>query len=161
MRLTEYLDPQAILLDLPVSGKEEAFALIAGRLADSGIIDDRERFLADVQKRERQGGTAIGRGLAIPHARTPSVERVIMAMARLQPGADFGAEDGEPVRLVFLLGTPEDRAGEYLKALGRLSKLLKENGLRRELLKASTPEAVLELLEKAESELSCRPGNHS
>ncbi|HQH46823.1 MAG TPA: PTS sugar transporter subunit IIA, partial [Candidatus Aminicenantes bacterium] len=101
-----------------------------------------------------QGGTAIGRGLAIPHARTRTLERVVMAMARLRPGVDFGAEDGEPVRLVFLLGAPEDKAGEYLKVLGKLSRLLKENGLRKELLKAATPEAVLELLEAAESQLS-------
>ncbi len=154
MRLTDYLDPQAILLDLPSAGKEEAFALIAGRLAAGGMIGDRERFLTDVLKREQQGGTAIGRGLAIPHARTRSLERIVMAMARLRPGADFGAEDGEPVRLVFLLGAPEDKAGEYLKVLGRLSKLLKENGLRKDLLKASTPQAVLDLLEAAESRLS-------
>jgi mannitol/fructose-specific phosphotransferase system IIA component (Ntr-type) len=153
MRLTDYLDPQAILLDLPSGGKEQVFAAIAGRLAESGLISDQQRLLSDVLTREEQGGTAIGRGLAFPHARTRSLERIVMAMARLRPGADFGAEDGEPVRLVFLLGAPEDKAGEYLKLLGRLSKLMKENGLRKELLKAPSPQTVLDLLETAEAHL--------
>ena len=154
MRPTDYLDSHAILLDLPATDKAGAFSLIVDRLAESRLITDRGRFLDDVLRREQQGGTAIGRGLAIPHARTRTLERVVMAMARLRPGVDFGAEDGEPVRLVFLLGAPEDKAGEYLKVLGKLSRLLKENGLRKELLKAATPEAVLELLEAAESQLS-------
>ncbi len=154
MRPTDYLDSQAILLDLPASDKGRAFSLIADRLAESRLITDRGRFLDDVLNREQQGGTAVGRGLAIPHARTRALERIVMAMARLRPAVDFGAEDGEPVRLVFLLGAPEDKAGEYLKVLGKLSRLLKENGLRKELLKAATPEAVLELLEAAESQLS-------
>lgn len=154
MRLADYLDPQAILLDLPAASREEAFDLIAAWLAEAGLISDRELFLADVLKREQQGGTAIGHGLAIPHARTRSVERVMMAMARLRSGASFSAEDGEPVRLIFLMGAPEDKAGEYLKVLGRLSKLLKENGVRKGLLKASTPQAVLDLLEASESRLS-------
>ena len=152
MRPTDYLDSQAILLDLPASDKGRAFSLIADRLAESRLITDRGRFLDDVLKREQQGGTAVGGG--IPHARTRALERIVMAMARLRPAVDFGAEDGEPVRLVFLLGAPEDKAGEYLKVLGKLSRLLKENGLRKELLKAATPEAVLELLEAAESQLS-------
>ncbi len=154
MRLSDYLDPQLIMLDLPAQNKSEALAQIAARLADNKLISDRDEFLSDVNKREVQGCTAIGRCLAIPHARSKTLERIVVAMARLRKGVDFGAEDNEPVRLVFLLGTPEDKAGEYLKVLARLSKLLKENGLRKELLKAASAAEVLELLEKAESKLS-------
>jgi fructose-specific phosphotransferase system IIA component len=153
MRLSDYLARDLVMLDLPVASKDEALVRIVGRLADSQVVGGRDEFLADVIRREAQGSTTIGRGVAIPHARSKTLGRIVVAMARLNGGVDFGAEDGEPVRLVFLIGTPGDKAGEYLKVLGRLSKLLKENGLRRELLKASSPAAVLELLEEAESKL--------
>jgi mannitol/fructose-specific phosphotransferase system IIA component (Ntr-type) len=81
------------------------------------------------------------------------VKRIVVAMARLRAGIDFSAEDGEPVQLIFLIGTPEDKAAEYLKVLARLSKLLKENGLRQELLTAVSAAEVLKLLEQAESRL--------
>ncbi|MCU0237449.1 MAG: PTS sugar transporter subunit IIA [Acidobacteria bacterium] len=153
MRLADYLDPDLILLDLPAPGRNEALAQIADRLAEKKLIKDRDDFLAAVHKREVQGCTAIGRCMAIPHARSKTVKRIVVAMARLRDGIDFSAEDGEPVRLIFLIGTPEDRAGEYLKVLGRLSKLLKENDLRKELLKAASATEVLGLLEQAESKL--------
>ena len=153
MRLTDYLDNQLILLDLRAASKSEALALITARLAEKKMIDDADEFLADVHKREGQGCTAIGRGIAIPHSRSKTLKRIVLAMARLRTGVDFGAEDGTPVRLVFLLGTPEEKAGEYLKVLGRLSKRLRENGLREKLLEAIDPADVLKLLEKAENEL--------
>ena len=153
MRLADYLDPDLILLDLPALDKSEALAQIAARLSEKKLISDRDEFLSDVNKREVQGCTAIGRCLAIPHARSKTLKKIIVAMARLRAGVDFSAEDGEPVRLIFLIGTPEDRAGEYLKVLARLSKLLKENGLRKELLKADSSAEVLELLEQAENKL--------
>jgi fructose-specific phosphotransferase system IIA component len=150
MRLSDYLDPHLIMLDLPAASKSDALARIVDRLVDQKLADDRDELLADVNKREVQGCTAIGRGMAIPHARSKTLKRIIIAMARLRVGIDFAAEDGEPVRLVFLLGTPEGKAGEYLKVLARLSKLLRENGLCKELLKVDSPASVLELLEKAE-----------
>jgi len=153
MRLSDYLDPDLILLDLSARSRSEALAQIAGRLADKKLIKDRDEFLAAVNKREDQGCTAIGRCMAIPHARSRTVKRIVVAMARLGAGIDFSAEDGEPVRLIFLIGTPEDKAGEYLKVLARLSKLLKENGLRQELLTAVSAADVLKLLEQAESKL--------
>ncbi len=153
MRLSDYLDHHSILLDLAARNKADALSLIVDRLADHRLVDDREEFLADVNKREGQGSTAIGRGMAIPHARSRTLQRIVVAMARLGQGIDFGAEDGEPVQLIFLLGTPGDKAGEYLKVLARLSKLLKENGLRKDLLRAASPADVLEILEKAENRL--------
>lgn len=154
MRFSDYLDPDLILLDLPAPSRSEALALIVDRLAEKKMISDRDEFLSAVNKREVQGCTAIGRCLAIPHARSRTLKKIVVAMARLRSGIDFGAEDGEPVRLIFLIGTPEDKAGEYLKVLARLSKLLKENGLRRELLKAGSGAEVLKLLEQAENNLS-------
>ncbi len=154
MHLSNYLDHHLIMLDLPAASKSDALARIVDRLVDQKLADDRDELLADVNKRERQGCTAIGRGMAIPHARSKTLKRIVVAMARLRGGIDFGAEDGEPVRLVFLLATPCDNAGEYLKVLARLCKLLKVNGLRKELLKATTTAEVLDLLETAENKLS-------
>jgi fructose-specific phosphotransferase system IIA component len=153
MRLSNYLTRNLILLDLPAASKDDALARMVDLLAAGKLVSNRDEFLAEVHKRDGQGSTAIGHGMAIPHARSRTLERIVVAMARLQNGVEFGAEDGTPVRLIFLLGTPIESAGEYLKVLGRLSKLLKENGLRQELLKAASPAEVLELLEKTECRL--------
>jgi fructose-specific phosphotransferase system IIA component len=154
MHISNYIDHHLIMLDLPAASKSEAFARIVDRLVDQKLADDREELLADVNKREEQGCTAIGRGMAIPHARSKTLKRIVVAMARIRGGIDFGAEDGEQVRLVFLLATPCDKAGEYLKVLARLCKLLKVNGLQKELLKAVTTAEILDLLETAENKLS-------
>lgn len=153
MRLSDYFADHLIMLDLPAASKGEVLAQIVDRIVEQKLAADRDELLADVDKREGQGGTAIGRGMAIPHARSRTLERIVVAMARLRRGVDFGAEDGEPVRLVFLLGTPCDKAGEYLKVLGRLCRLLKDNGLRDGLLKAATQAGVRDLLETAENKL--------
>lgn len=153
MRLLDCTNASLVYLDLTARTKEETITLMVERLGRSGEIEDSTAFLREVSQREASGTTAIGRGVAIPHARIDGLEKIVMAIGRLAKGIDFGAEDGEPVRLLFLLAAPEEHAAEYLKVLARLSKLLKENGLRKKLLKAKEAEAVLNAIEEAEARL--------
>ena len=154
MRLLDYINASHVYLDLSARTKEEAIALMVDRLGRSGEVGDGAAFLAEVSRREALGTTAVGRGVAIPHARIEGLERIFMAIGRLAKGIDFGAEDGQSVRLLFLLAAPEEHAAEYLKVLARLSKMLKENGLRKKLLKAKEAMAVLAAIEEAEARLA-------
>ncbi len=150
MRLLEYISTNSIFLDIEARDKNDAIAQVVDCMAKAHLIQNAEEFKKEVFERERLGSTGIGKGIAIPHARTRAVHKLIIAFARLQKGVDFGAEDDDPVRLIFLLGTPVDTVGDYLKILAKLSRLLKENGLRKQLLKARTNADVLSLLEEAE-----------
>ncbi len=86
-------------------------------------------LLKEINNRETQGGTSLGNGVAIPHARLKSLDKIVVAMARLKVGVDFDEGDREPVRLIFIVITPIDQAGEYLKVLAKLSKFLREKKL--------------------------------
>ncbi|HOT95807.1 MAG TPA: PTS sugar transporter subunit IIA [bacterium] len=150
MRLLEYMSNKSIFLDIEAKDKTEVISEIVDHMAAAHLIQNAEEFKKEVYERERLGSTGIGKGIAIPHARTRAVNRLIIAFARLKRGVDFGAEDDDPVRLIFLLGTPVDTVGDYLKILAKLSRLLKEDALRKKLLKAHSGEEVLELLQEAE-----------
>ena len=154
MRLLEYISKNSIFLDIEAHDKTEAISIIVDSMAKAHMIQNAEEFKKEVYERERLGSTGIGKGIAIPHARTRAVNRLIIAFARLRTGVDFGAEDEDPVRLIFLLGTPVDTVGDYLKILAKLSRLLKEETLRKQLLKAQSNEKVLDLLLEAEGQAS-------
>ncbi len=152
LRLSEYMNRGLIYLDVAASDKADAIAQIVASMGKTKIIKKADDFREEVIQRERLGSTGIGKGIAIPHARTKNVGKITIAFARLQNGIDFGAEDEELVRLVFLLGTPIEAVGEYLKILAKLTKVLKENGLRKKLLKANSADEVLSLIEEAEDQ---------
>jgi fructose-specific phosphotransferase system IIA component len=144
------LTPDLIFLDLPGKDKNDAIGKVVHLMKQHRAISDEKDFLREVFQREALGCTAIGNGVAIPHARTKAVKKIIIAFARLTPGIDFGADDKTPVRLLFLLGTPLDAVGEYLKVLAMLSKLLKEDHTRQRLLLAEDAAGVHEILVESE-----------
>ncbi|TFG80167.1 MAG: PTS sugar transporter subunit IIA, partial [Chrysiogenales bacterium] len=125
MRLFDYMDKKLIFLDLHAHSKKEALAEIVKRMKENNAIKNESDLLQEINNRETQGSTSLGNGVAIPHARLKSLDKIVVAMARLSAGIDFGIEDHEPVSLIFILITPTDRAGEYLKVLAKLSKFLK------------------------------------
>ena len=150
MKISNYLRSDLIFLDLDAQRKDNAIAKIVELMEKNHVLTDSGAFLNEVLQRESLGSTAIGKGVALPHARTQNVKEIVIAFARLKEGVDFEAEDREPVRLIFLLGTPLDAVGEYLKVLARLSKLLRDAKIRKGLLKAESPKEVLELFSNAE-----------
>lgn len=153
MRLTDYLSDQLIYLDIEANTKEEAISKTVMLMEGHHLVKDGSKFLSEIFQREQLGSTAIGKGIALPHARTQIVKQIILAMTRLKKGVDFGAEDKEPVRLLFLLGTPLNSVGEYLKVLARLSKIIKLEKIRSRLLKAESIQAVYEIIDEAEDQL--------
>ena len=137
--------PDAVLASVKVSGKKALLAELAARGA--GLLQVEERRLFDrLLERERLGSTGIGGGIAIPHARLASVTRPCGLFARLAQPIDFDSIDDRPVDVVFLLVAPEGAGADHLKALARVSRLLRDRGLVEKLRATEGAEALYALL---------------
>jgi fructose-specific phosphotransferase system IIA component len=148
--ISECLMLDRINLDLKAKTKEEAITELAESLKTHSAVSDYETFLKDVFNREKVGTTGIGLGIAIPHARTDAVDRFVIAFGRSESGVPFGAPDGKPAKLIFLMGAVKKEVNNYLKILARLTRVLRKESFRERLLKAESPEQVLEAFCKIE-----------
>lgn len=146
--LTELLVPSVVQLDLQAANEEDAIRSVAGLLAHNPAVRDCARFAEQVLERERLSTTALGHGVAFPHARTSEVTQIVIAVGRSREGIPFRGS-GERVHFLFVIGTPPDRVAQYLALVGRLARLVKEDALRDQLLAATTAEAFLEPLQSA------------
>lgn len=151
MRLTEFLDSNLISLDVSARSKNEALRKLVQVAAHSGAVREAHAFLREVLAREALATTAVGHGVAFPHARSESVSKIIMVVRRLKKGFDFGAEDREKVRLVVLMGTPPQDTARYLKVLARCASLLRQEALRERLLHATSAAGVLRAFDEADT----------
>jgi fructose-specific phosphotransferase system IIA component len=145
MEIMSFLDERAVTVDLRAQqGKEEVIRELVGLLVNAGAIKEKDvhKLVQILLKRESLGSTGIGQGVAIPHGKSDCVAKLVAAFGVSRTGVNFDALDGEPVSLFFLLVAPEDSAGPHLKALARISRLLKDKHFR-ESLKASKDEKAL------------------
>jgi PTS system nitrogen regulatory IIA component len=145
MNIGDLLDRTAISLRVSAPNKRKVLAVIAEIAArnfglEAGDILD---ALAD---REMAGSTGVGHGVAVPHARLEGLQRMRGVFVRLQQPVDFGAVDDQPVDLMFALFAPRNAGAEHLRALARVSRLLRQSDLREQLRKARTCDAVHTLL---------------
>ena len=137
MKIVDILDPAAIVPEMRALTKPEALQELAGALARLHPEIDERRLMEVLLEREELGSTAIGEGIAIPHGKLSGVTSVAAAFGRSPRGIDFDSLDGSPTRLFFLLVAPEDSAGAHLKALARISRLLKDESFRSRLMGAA------------------------
>jgi len=135
----EHIVPEAVLLDLRAHSRSEALHELCAAAVRRAPALDLATAHAAVSAREHDMGTALGNGIAVPHARLPGLERTVLVMARTAQGIDWNAPDGLPARLVFLILTPADDAGMQLRILGALAKALRQAPLREALLAAGSP----------------------
>ena len=147
--LTELLTPDRIRVPLASTDKPGALRELTQLLADRAGAQV-EPLLAAVMERELVLSTGIGHGIAIPHAKTPLVADLQLVSGSSPIGIPFEALDGEPVRLFFLLIGPDSAAGQHVKALSRIARLVRRESVRDELLAAETPEAFHQVLVEAE-----------
>ena len=150
MKLSDHLSEKFVAVKLASRTKDEAIRELAGLLRASPEVTDFEKYLADVFAREAQASTGVGRGAAIPHARTDAVRDFVVAVGRAPEGIEFAAIDGRPVRTIVLMGTPKTKVNLYLKLLAHLSHLIKTNGFLDSLLAAPDAAAVVELFRSHE-----------
>lgn len=125
MKLADLISLGAVIPALKSKTKKQVLEDLAAKAGKLEGIPSREIFEALLQ-RERLGSTGVGRGIAIPHCRLSSIPRLVCVFARLETPIPFDSPDGEPVDLVFLLLAPEDAGADHLKALARISRLMRE-----------------------------------
>ena len=153
MKFADFIRVEAIKADLVADDKEGAIReLVAGLVESQGITaDEQESIIKAIMKREELGSTGIGRGVAVPHTKHPSVDRLIGTVGISAEGVDFDSLDGENVQLFFLLISPPDRPGDHLRALENISRQLRDDMFCRFLKQAKTTEEVQQLLEEADN----------
>ena len=140
MKLTDILNKKHIIADLKSRTKRGVMEELCQALAADNPGLDQTRLMEVLVERERLGSTGIGDGIAIPHGKTDQIDELQLAFGRSVAGVDFDSLDGKPAHLFFLVVAPENSAGVHLKALARISRLLKSTVVRRELLEA--PDAI-------------------
>lgn len=148
LKILDFLDPQAVIADLGSNTKREALAELVDLLKKSGKVTDAKATVDVLVEREKLGSTGIGQGIAIPHAKTDQASQVVAAFARSRRGVQFDALDGEPVHIIFLLVAPPDAAALHLKALARISRLLKDKFFRQALRDAKEVADILKLIKQ-------------
>lgn len=146
MKITDFLSAQTVIPSLVSQEKNAVLREMAERLAANHQSLDRQKVLEVLLERERISTTAIGEGVAIPHGKLAGVERVMGLFARSAPGVDFASLDGGPTHLFFLLIAPENAAADHLKALARISRLLKDETFRRRLMAGRTREELFTII---------------
>ncbi|MEG0764936.1 MAG: fructose-specific PTS transporter subunit EIIC [Pseudoflavonifractor sp.] len=151
MRITDLLSPAGVLLGAAPVGQAEALDLLVRLHEDQGNLADAARYQADVLAREAQGSTAIGMGIAVPHAKSAAVLRPGLAAMTAPAGVDCGAPDGKPSTLFFLIAAPLEGADVHLELLARLMKLLMHKDFPAQLRAAQSPAEFLALIDRAES----------
>ena len=153
MKLHKLLTSETIRVDLDVSSKEEVLNHLIGLLADHPAVEDIAQVREAVFRREDMMSTGVGKGIALPHAKTPSVQSSVAAFAISQEPIDFEAIDDKPVRLFFLLIGNEEARSKHIKILSRISRLLNQDAFRERLLQADTVEEVLSIFEQGDVQL--------
>jgi PTS system nitrogen regulatory IIA component len=150
MKISELLNPQAIVADLKTQEKSK----VLGELADALLLCEpslnRDKVLEVLFEREKLGSTGIGDGVAIPHGKLAGIPGLKLVFGRSRAGVDFDSMDGQLAHLFFLLIAPEDSVGVHLKTLARISKLLKDPTVRKQLMEATAEDEIFKVIVNAE-----------
>jgi PTS system nitrogen regulatory IIA component len=148
MQIMEFLSKKAIITDIKSTKKEDVIKELVDVLINAGDIEKRYRnkLIDALMNRESLGSTAIGQGIAIPHAKSECVDKLVAAFGLSKKGVDFDSLDGELAYIFFLLVAPQDSAGPHLKALARISRLLKDKYFRDTLRSCTDEKAVIKTI---------------
>ena len=148
MKIAEVLNAKAISADLKSQTKVDVIDELVGLLIQSGSIEKRNKgkIIEVLMAREALGSTAIGQGIAIPHGKSDCVKKLVGSIGVSKKGIKFDSLDGEPAYIFFLLLAPIDSAGPHLKALSRISRLLKDKYFRENLKNLKDEKTILKLI---------------
>jgi fructose-specific phosphotransferase system IIA component len=148
MQVIDFLSKKAIITDIKSIKKEDVIRELLDALVNAGDIEKRYRnkIMDALMARESLGSTAIGQGIAIPHAKADCVDKLVAAFGLSKKGVDFDSLDGESAYIFFLLLAPQDSAGPHLKALARISRLLKDKYFRDTLRNAADEKAIIKII---------------
>lgn len=145
MELADLITSKAILPSVKASGRKQALKEIGHRAADVYGLECGE-VIDGLLAREKLGSTAMGAGVAVPHARLPGLDRIVGVFARFDKPVDFEAADGQSVDLMFALLAPEEAGADHLRALAKVSRLMRDESIRRKLRATTTAESLYALI---------------
>jgi fructose-specific phosphotransferase system IIA component len=151
MKIMDFLNSKAVTTNLKAQDKEGVIRELVDLLAKSGDIRKKDELIQALMTRESLGSTGIGQGIGIPHAKSSAVKSLVAAFGLSQKGVNFDSLDGEPVYIFFLLIAPEESAGPHLKALARISRMLKDKYFREMLKKSKDDREVLKIIDEEDS----------
>lgn len=151
MRITELLKKDSVSLGVRVDSKDAAINYLVDLHARVGNITDKAVFKEGIVKREESGSTAIGEGIAIPHAKNKAVTKAGLAAMTVPEGVDYDSLDGQPTNLIFMIAAPEGGSDVHLEVLSRLSMLLIDEDFRKELLASKNVDEFLKVCDKYEA----------
>jgi nitrogen PTS system EIIA component len=146
LKITDFLTPEGVMPALQGKEKRSVLKEMADRLVVCEPLLDPQKVLQVLLDREKISTTAIGEGVAIPHGKLVGVERVVGVFARSREGVDFASLDGAPTHLFFVLIAPGDAAADHLKALARISRLLKDAAFRSQLMAGKTSQELYDII---------------
>lgn len=151
MKIMDFLNKNAIAVNIKAADKEGVIHELVDLLASATDIKNKEELVKAVLAREALGSTGIGQGVGIPHAKSQAVKELVAAFGLSKSGINFDSLDGEPVHIFFLMIAPEESAGPHLKALARISRMLKDKYFRELLRKAKDENEVLRIIQEEDS----------
>ncbi|MCD4780587.1 MAG: PTS sugar transporter subunit IIA [Candidatus Omnitrophica bacterium] len=156
MKSSDFLCEDAVSAGLSATTKPHVIEELVTLLVDAGALNkkDKKKILEVLMAREELGSTAIGQGIAIPHGKSDCVNKLVGALGISKKGINFDSLDGEPSHIFFLLVAPVDSAGPHLKALARISRLLKDKFIRDSLKSVENEEAILKIIHQEDGRLS-------
>lgn len=146
-KIFQYLDPNLVLF-LSTTLRDETLHAMVDRLDAVGKLKNRTQFYNAILDREKIISTGIGMGVAIPHAKLPDYDDFFVAIGILHKGVEWQALDGSPVRLVFMIGGPDDKQTEYLQILSSLTVALKDEERRKKMLTLNSPDGIIGLFKE-------------
>jgi len=155
MKLMDFLSKKSIVAEIKSAKKEDILKELVEMLINAGELEKsaRNKVLDALLERESLGSTAIGQGIAIPHAKTDCVSKLVGAFALSKKGVDFDSLDGEPVYIFFLLLTAQDSAGPHLKALARISRLFKDKYFRDNLRNCTDEKDIIKVISQEDEKV--------
>ncbi len=151
MKLTDILDESSIVAELHTSTKTETLDVLVEAMAESHPEVDKDEILNILLEREELGSTGIGDGIAIPHAKSPDLPKIISGFGLSKSGIDFDSLDGKPAHLFFLLVAPVNSPGDHLKVLARISRMLKNAEFRNKLLQANSQQDIYQIISQEDA----------
>jgi PTS system nitrogen regulatory IIA component len=152
MKLREFIVPEAINANLAAADRDGAIRELVSALADAGALPTAsvDEVVTALIKREQNGSTGFGKGVAVPHVKHPKVKKMSGTIGRSESGIDFAALDHQPVYSIVLLLSPENQPQQHLQAMNIIFSNLQKDMFRRFLRQSSTREAIVELLDEAD-----------
>jgi PTS system nitrogen regulatory IIA component len=152
MNITDLLQKEFVVKELKSKTKKEVLFELSEVFLQGGLSVDCDAMVEVLLEREKLGSTGIGDGIAIPHGKLPGLDNLIVSFGRSKDGIDFDSLDGKPVHLFFLLMAPENTAGQHLKALAKISRMLKEESFRKELIEGEASDDIYTIIDKKDKE---------